>query len=215
MEWPLIAPVLAAGIVGYLVGSFSSGYLVGKLYRNIDLRQVGSGSTGATNTARTLGLGAGLLVSVGDIAKGALAVFLAQQLAPGDGDPQRAAQALAAVGAVAGHCWPITLRGRGGRGIATGVGALLFVASPAVIFAVLFFGVAIALTRIVSVASLSSVVGALVGYVVLSWSGVIPFHWAPLAYILVGGLIVYVRHADNIRRLISGREPRIGEPYRS
>lgn len=215
MDWLLTATILAAGVVGYLIGSFSSGYLVGKLYRNVDLRRMGSGSTGATNTARTLGLGAGLLVFVSDIAKGALAVFLAQQIASGDGDPQRAAQALAAIGAVAGHCWPVTLQGRGGRGIATGVGALLFVASPAVIFAVLFFGVTIALTRIVSAASLSSVVGALVGYVALSSLGLIPFHWAPLGYILVGGLIVYVRHADNIRRLLTGREPRIGEPYPS
>lgn len=216
MTLEVVLRILAAGALGYLVGSFSSGYLVGKVYRNVDLRSVGSGSTGATNTFRVLGPGAALLVVVVDIAKGALAVFLAQLLAPGAGtDAQRAAQALAAIGAVGGHCWPLTLEGRGGRGIATGVGALLFVASPAVIFAVLFFGVAIVLTRIVSVASLSSVLGALVGYVVLTWAGAIPFHWAPLAYILVGGLIIYLRHAENIRRLLTGREPRLGDPFSS
>lgn len=216
MTLEVVLRILAAGALGYVVGSFSSGYLVGRLYRNVDLRAVGSGSTGATNTWRVLGAGAALLVMVVDVVKGALAVFLAQLVVPGAGtDPQRAAQAIAAIAVVAGHCWPLTLQGRGGRGIATGVGALLFVASPAVIFSVLFFGVAIALTRIVSVASLSSVLGALVGYVLLSWLGAIAFHWAPLVYILVGGLIIYVRHLENIRRIVTGREPRIGEPHRS
>ena len=204
----------ATAAVSYLIGSFSSGFVVGKLYRNVDLRRVGSGSTGATNTLRTLGLGAAALVGILDIAKGALAVFLAHALLP-SAEWRPVAEALAGTFVVAGHCWPVTLQGRGGRGIATGFGALLFIASPTALFAIVFFGVAVALTRIVSVGSLSSVVGALVGYLVASWLGVVPFHWAPLAFIVIGGAIVYVRHLDNIRRLIAGREPRLGEPIRS
>ena len=203
------------GLIGYLIGSFSSGYAVGKIYRNVDLRQIGSGSTGGANALRTLGPGAGVLVTVLDIAKGALAVYLAQVIVPTGSEWRAIAEAAAGTTVVAGHCWPVTLQGRGGRGVATGVGALLFVASPTVIFAVLFFGVAIVATRIVSLASLSSVAGALVGYLVLSWLGLIPFHWAPLGFIVVGGAIVYVRHLANIRRILRGSEPRLGDSLRS
>ena len=196
-------------LVGYLVGSISSGYLVGKLYRNVDLRTVGSGSTGATNTFRTLGRGAGILVAMFDILKGALAVLFAQ-LIFADGHPARpVAEALAAVFAVVGHCWPVTLRGRGGRGVATGFGALLFVATPAWASAVAAFAIALALTRMVSVGSLASVVGALAGYLLFSATGWLSFNWATLSFILIAGTIVYVRHLPNIQRIVRGVEPRL------
>ena len=205
-----LAAFAIVGAVGYLIGSISSGYLVGKIYRNVDLRTVGSGSTGATNTFRTLGRGAGLLVACLDILKGSLAVVFAQLVfAPGtDGRPL--AEALAAVFVVVGHCWPITLRGRGGRGVATGFGALLFVATPAWASAVAAFAIALALTRMVSVGSLASVVGALVGYLLFSATGWLSFNWATLAFILVAGTIVYVRHLPNIQRIVRGVEPRVG-----
>jgi glycerol-3-phosphate acyltransferase PlsY len=197
-------------LVGYGIGSISSGYLVGKIYRNVDLRTVGSGSTGATNTFRTLGRGAGLLVAVFDILKGALAVLFAQLLFTTSGDVRHVAEALAAVAAVAGHCWPPMLQGRGGRGVATGFGALLFVATPAWASAVAFFMIALALTRMVSVGSLASVIGALVGYLLFTATGWLSFSWATLAFIVVGGCIVYVRHLPNIQRILRGAEPRIG-----
>jgi len=205
----LLGLVIVA-LVGYGIGSISSGYLVGKIYRNVDLRTVGSGSTGATNTFRTLGRGAGLLVAVFDILKGALAVLFAQLLFSIDSDARHLAEALAAVGAVAGHCWPPLLQGRGGRGVATGFGALLFVATPAWASAVAFFAIGLALTRMVSVGSLASVVGSLLGYLLFTWTGWLSFSWATLAFILVGGSIVYVRHIANIQRILRGAEPRIG-----
>lgn len=198
------------GLVGYLVGSISSGYIVGRIYRNVDLRTVGSGSTGATNTFRTLGRGAGLLVASLDILKGALAVVFAQIVFPEGSAGRPLAEALGAVCAVAGHCWPLTLRGRGGRGVATGFGALLFVATPAWASAVAAFAIAIAFTRMVSVGSLASVVGALAGYLLFSATGWLSFHWATLAFILVAGTIVYVRHLPNIQRIVRGVEPRLG-----
>ena len=99
-----LAAFAVVAVVGYLIGSISSGYLVGKIYRNVDLRTVGSGSTGATNTFRTLGRGAGILVATFDILKGCLAVVFAQVIFP-PGHPGRPiAEALAAVFVVTGHC---------------------------------------------------------------------------------------------------------------
>jgi glycerol-3-phosphate acyltransferase PlsY len=94
--------------------------------------------------------------------------------------------------------------------VATGFGALLFVATPAWATAVAFFAIALALTRMVSVGSLASVVGALLGYLLFTWTGWLSFSWATLAFILVGGCIVYVRHLPNIQRILRGAEPRIG-----
>ena len=206
----LLFAVLVAGLIGYGIGSISTGYLVGRIYRNVDLREVGSGSTGATNTFRTLGRGAGLLVALLDIVKGIVAVWIAHELVPQGGDWQRASEAVGAIGAVAGHCWPVLLRGRGGRGVATGFGALLFVATPAWASAVAAFAISLALTRMVSLSSLAAVVGALAGYLLFSATGWLTFSWATLAFILVAGAIVYVRHAPNIQRILRGVEPRIG-----
>lgn len=213
MSWSGIAiPALWAliGIGAYLIGSISSGYVVGKIYRNVDLRRVGSGSTGATNTFRTLGPGAGVLVALLDIAKGALAVILARAvMVPSDANIVAPAEAIAAIGAVVGHCWPALLEGRGGRGVATAFGALVFMATPAWAFAVLAFVIALAATRIVSVGSLASVVGGVGGYLLLSALGIEPFQWTTLAFTVVAGAIIIWRHRPNIERIMRGAEPRI------
>lgn len=204
-----VLAVVFVGLIGYGIGSISTGYLVGRIYRNVDLRTVGSGSTGATNTFRTLGRGAGLLVAVLDISKGILAVWVAHLLVDQLGELQHVGEAVAAIGAVAGHCWPFMLKGRGGRGVATGFGALLFVATPAWASAVAAFALALALTRMVSVGSLASVAGALAGYILFTATGWLSFHWTTLTFILVAGAIVYIRHLPNIQRIARGVEPRI------
>lgn len=198
--------LVALGAMGYALGSVSPGYLIGRRYGHVDLREVGSGSTGATNALRAVGVGAGLAVALADIAKGALAVWLAGVLVGTVGG-----QAAAALGAVGGHCWPIGLRGRGGRGMTPAVGAtLLLVPQVAPIAAAAFLG-GIALTRIVSVGSLAAVSLTVAGYLTLVALGTLPFSAAPLAFLCGTALIVFVRHADNIRRLLARREPRIGE----
>jgi len=203
--------ILVCAAIGYAIGSISSGYLVGRLYRNVDLRMVGSGSTGATNTFRTLGLGAAMLVAVLDILKGAASVWIASAIVGGPGDLRSIAAALAAVAAVAGHCWPAFLERRGGRGVATGFGALLFIATPAWLAAVVAFMLALAVTRMVSVGSLAAVAGALVGYGLSVATGYLSFHWAALGFILAAGAIVVFRHRANIDRIARGKEPRLGQ----
>ncbi|HEX4744463.1 MAG TPA: glycerol-3-phosphate 1-O-acyltransferase PlsY [Candidatus Limnocylindria bacterium] len=197
-------------VPGYVIGSISSGYLVGKVYRNVDLRRVGSGSTGATNTLRTLGPGAALLVALLDILKGVAAVLIARAIYAGPPDLDMLAQGAAAIGAVAGHCWPLLLEGRGGRGVAVGFGAIMVIATQAWVISVVGFAAGLVLTRIVSVASLSAVVGALAGYAALTACGVITFQWGAVAFLVVGAAIIVYRHRANIERLLRGAEPRIG-----
>lgn len=197
-------------VPGYVIGSISSGYLVGKIYRNVDLRRVGSGSTGATNTLRSLGPGAALLVAVLDILKGISAVWLAKALVSEPTELSMLAQGAAAIGAVAGHCWPLLLEGRGGRGVAVGFGAIMLIATQAWMVSVAGFVLGLVLTRIVSVASLSAVAGALLGYAVLTRLGVITPHGGAIAFLLVGAAIIVYRHRANIDRLLRGAEPRLG-----
>lgn len=206
----VIAIALVAGI-GYGIGSLSSGYLVAKLYRRVDLRRVGSGSTGATNTWRALGPGAGLLVAGLDILKGAVAVWAAILIVPVNGDAQMLAQAVAAVGAVVGHCWPAFLEGRGGRGVAPGLGAFIVIASPAWIASIVAFVLAVAVTRMISVGSLAAALGALVGYGLFVGLGLMPFHWAALSFLVATSAIIVWRHRPNIDRILRGAEPRVGQ----
>jgi glycerol-3-phosphate acyltransferase PlsY len=203
----LLLALIAVG--SYFLGSISSGYLVGRIYRNVDIRRVGSGSTGATNTFRTLGPGAGLLVAFFDIAKGAAAVWVARLLFPGTAEWVPLADAVAGVAVVAGHCWPALHEGRGGRGVATAFGAFLFIATPAWAGAVLAFVLAVAVTRIVSVGSLASVAGGVLAYVVLSAMGVIAPHVATFLFMVLVGAIIVWRHRPNIERLARGAEPRV------
>ena len=191
--------------LGYGIGSLSAGYLVGRLYRGVDLRTVGSGSTGATNAMRALGPGAAAAIALADIAKGALAVWLAGIIAGGS-----AAQAAAALGAVAGHCWPIGLGGRGGRGMTPAVGATLLLAPLVAPIALAAFIGGIALTRIVSVGSLAAVTFTVIGYLVLAALGALAFDGARFAFLAGTAAMVFARHGANIRRLRAGREPRLG-----
>ena len=198
-------------IPGYVIGSISSGFLVGKIYRNVDLRRVGSGSTGATNTLRALGPGAALLVAALDILKGVSAVWLAKLLVPEAPEVSMVAQGAAAIGAVAGHCWPLLLEGRGGRGVAVGFGAIMIIATQAWVVSVAGFILGLVLTRIVSVASLSAVVGALIGYAGLATLGVITPHVGAVAFLLGAAAIIVYRHRANIDRLLRGAEPKLGQ----
>ncbi|MFS8924332.1 glycerol-3-phosphate 1-O-acyltransferase PlsY [Synechococcus sp. B60.1] len=188
-----------AALGGYLLGSIPTGYWVGRWWGGIDLRQAGSGSTGATNVLRTLGKGPALLVLLVDAAKGAAAVALGSAL----GSPWWVV--VAALGAVVGHsrsCW---LGFRGGKSVATSLGILLAMAWPVALatFGVWLLG--IALTRIVSFSSLLAAVAA----PLLMWALGQPLPYELFA--LVGGVYVIAAHRRNIERLLAGSEPRLGQ----
>lgn len=191
-------------LAGYLLGSIPTGLLVGRLRRGIDVREYGSGKTGFTNTLRSVGLGAAIVVVAGDIAKGALPVLLGRIVFD---EPWAAA--LGGAAAVAGHTWPVFAGFRGGRGVATAFGAFLAV-SPLAAVAVLLVGLLIlAATRFVS---LMSITGTLSGFVVLL--ALILLDRTDPEYLVFGAVaagLVEWNHRGNLQRLLAGTEPRIGQ----
>lgn len=188
--------------LGYLLGSFPSGYLAGRWCAGVDIRQLGSGSTGATNVLRQVGKGPALVVFLVDVFKGSAAVILARALLGAGAYGWLVAAGLAAL---AGHIWPIWLGGKGGKAVATGFGMLLGLV-PAVGLACLgVFLTSLALSRIVSI---SSVLAAAALPLLMAGAG------APGAYLglgLVAAVMVIWRHRSNLARLLKGEEPRLGQ----
>lgn len=208
-------------LVSYLIGSTPTGYTAARLLKGIDIREHGSGSTGATNVLRTLGKGPGFVVLLIDALKGVLAIALVgwlfqfgvtNNLVPSPVDAaiwQPWMVALAGLAAVLGHSKSIWLGFTGGKSVATSLGVLLAMSWQVGLATVGVFGVVIALSRIVS---LSSIAGAIcVGLLMLFFHQPLPY----LLFALAGGLYVIVRHRSNIERLIAGTEPRIGQKLAS
>jgi acyl phosphate:glycerol-3-phosphate acyltransferase len=200
-------PIVLGAVVGYLCGMIPTGALVGRRF-GVDLRQVGSGSTGATNVLRTLGTRWAALVVVVDLLKGTVAVLLVGLILGGaPWDQPTWAQVVASAFAVIGHTFSVLLGFKGGRGIITGGGGLL-VLSPLAFVAALICGVgSIVLTRYVS---LGSLVGAVVaGTIVVwqAWTGAGP--WSFYLYgTLVPGFVIW-SHRGNIKRLATGTERKL------
>jgi glycerol-3-phosphate acyltransferase PlsY len=198
----MMAPLGA--LIGYLFGSIPVGLLVGRLAGVDDVRKYGSGKTGFTNALRTVGPKWALLVVLLDVAKGALPVLAGRFLLD---DPWAAA--LAGVAAVAGHNWPLFAGFRGGRGVATSFGAFIAIAPVAALAVGVFAAVVLAIWRY---ASLMSIVGVFVGFVVLVV--LVLTGWNEPEHLLFGVLVmlfVELSHLSNIRRLLSGTEPKLGQ----
>jgi len=212
----IIAKFAAVVLVGYLLGSIPFGLVVAKLTGKVDVRQYGSGKIGATNVLRAAGGKAAALALILDILKGALAVVVAGLIVGGDylvvgsfGLGALVAQVLAALGAVAGHNWPVFLKFRGGRGVATFMGGLIALCPVAAIFGGEILIIGAGLTKFASVGSIAGTVGTYAILVPLTIMNGFPIEY--LAYALIGTIIVVIMHRDNIRRLLSGKERKLGE----
>ncbi len=194
MVW--IAPA-AALLLGYLLGAIPFGLILTRLAGGGDLRTVGSGNIGATNVLRTGRKGLAAATLLLDGAKGAAAVLLAQYINPDYG-------ALGAAAAFFGHCYPVWLGFRGGKGVATYAGIALALLWPAgLVYAGVWIG-ALALTRYSSVGGIAAAVAAPVA---AAWWGA-----TEVAILFVAlTLIVLWKHRDNIARLLGGTEPRVGQ----
>jgi len=188
--------------LAYLVGSIPFGVLVARLSGGPDLRTIGSGRTGGTNALRALGPVRAAFVVTGDLAKGALPVLVARSVSGGD----PAIEAACAIAAVIGSARSVFLGFHGGRGVATGVGTMLVIQPVALVLATpVFFGV-IVVTRYVSLGSLlaSAAMVPSLAVTFLALSGSIPL--AYVLYAIVGVVVVWIAHADNIDRLRHGTE---------
>lgn len=185
--------------VGYLVGSIPFAFLLSR-HRGIDLRREGSGNVGASNVLRTTGVRAAVLAMVLDGVKGSIAVVIVQLLSAG-----AVAAVVAACASVIGHVYPIWLRFRGGKGVATAAGAFAVLAPEALGIAACVFVIAVLATRFISVGSLA---GALTLALVATFSDV-------PGIVAIGAtasaLIIIYRHRENLARLVAGTERRIGQ----
>jgi glycerol-3-phosphate acyltransferase PlsY len=190
-------------VIGYLLGSFPSGYVVGRL-RGIDVRQWGSGRIGGTNVLRSAGPWAAILAVLSDVAKGVLAVFVARALV---GSPS--AEVLAGLAAILGHDFSIFLKFSGGRGVATTLGALGALYLPAALILTLIGLSVVAVSRYASLASLT--IATLIPFTMLY---LVLFADQPIWYLVYGltaGILIVVLHKGNIQRLLAGTERKIGE----
>lgn len=196
--------VVVTVLLGYLLGSITTGVLVGRLAGVKDLREYGSGKTGFTNSLRTLGIRWAVLVVVIDVAKGSVPVLIGQLIFD---EPMAAA--LGGVAAVVGHTFPVFAGFRGGRGVATAFGAFLAV-SPLAAFACLMF--ALVVLAIFRIASVMSIVGVFVGFLVVVGLVIADRAAQPyLLFALLTMLAVEFNHLANIKRLIAGTEPKLGQ----
>lgn len=196
---------LAAAAVGYVLGGIPFGLLVGRLSGVGDPRQYGSGKTGFTNSLRTMGIRWALLVVAGDVGKGAAAVLIGRFIFD-----EPAAGALAGAAAVLGHIYPALAGFRGGRGVATAFGAFLAV-SPIVALIVLVASLGV--LAAFRYASLMSVTGVFAGFLVVG--GLVLAGRLDAAYFALFAiptmLLVEVSHIENIKRLLRGTEPKLGQ----
>jgi glycerol-3-phosphate acyltransferase PlsY len=198
--WLFLIPALhlAAFLIAYLLGSIPFGYLLTRLSGRGDIREVGSGNIGATNVLRTGSKGLAVATLLLDFAKGALAVWIGQQLVFMGGETY------AAAGALIGHLYPVWLRFKGGKGVATLLGILtVLLPIAALIYALVWVGLLLA-ARISSVAGMAAAISAPVTAAVLGARHLFPM-------LLAFAILMVWKHRANIVRLRAGTEPRVGK----
>lgn len=198
-----MSAILAIG-AAYLIGAVPVGYLVGRAFGVADIRRHGSGTIGATNVLRTAGRLPAILTLGGDIAKGYLAVVAGAALGAGASGGDSGVLAASAVAAVIGNCWSVFLGFRGGKGVATGLGALLKIVPLAVLPAALVWLAVTISFRYVSLGSILAAACVPLGALLLG---------APPPFVIAAfavGAIVVARHRANISRLLAGHEPKLG-----
>ncbi len=189
-------------VLAYLIGCVSSAYIISKALFGIDIRTQGSKNAGTTNALRTFGFKAGLVTFLGDYFKGTIAVLLAIFIAYKGHLDADLAKYIAALAVVAGHNWPVFLKFKGGKGVATTYGAMLAIAPLPTLASMLFFIIIVLVTKYVSVASICGVcLFPVLMYMRSDYVGV----WV---CILLSISVIY-KHKENIKRLLKGQERRL------
>jgi glycerol-3-phosphate acyltransferase PlsY len=183
--------------LAFLLGSLPTGLLIAKV-RGVNLKETGSGNIGATNVLRTTGKGPALLTLIGDSAKGAVAVLIARYFGAGV-----FFEGVVGLCAVLGHNFSLFLKFRGGKGVATSLGVLTIYSPQTGLFTIIIWLMTVLITRYSSL-------GALVSFGLLPLSALVLDSREKVPVLFLMTLLIFVRHKDNIRRIIKGTEPRIG-----
>jgi acyl phosphate:glycerol-3-phosphate acyltransferase len=203
-------------VVSYLLGSIPFGYILVRLFRGEDVRATGSGNIGATNVMRSGSKGLGIATLILDAAKGYCAVALsaafatstlAHQISPAASANRSIAMALAAAFAILGHIFPVWLKFKGGKGVATGVGSFLALAPKAVLVVLLIFAAIVAVSRYVSLGSIVATAAFPVFALLFYRGNITP---AFVITTLGAAALIIAKHHQNIRRLLAGTENRFG-----
>lgn len=192
--------VLLMIVFAYLLGSVSFGYIIAKKTKGIDIRKIGSGSTGATNTSRALGFNFFAIVLALDALKGLLVILIASYLLTEDW-----AILLSGAAVIIGHNWPVFFNFQGGRGAATTLGVFLGITPLPTLVVFGIFILIVLLTRYVSLGSMLGALAIPVAIIILGYP------WEYLVFGLAVCLLLLWRHKPNIERLLKGKEPRLGE----
>ena len=211
----IIGKFVIIALLGYLLGAIPFGVLISRRAAKVDIRQYGSGRMGATNVLRIAGKKAAALAAALDVVKGVLAVVFGG-LIMGDGAiiigqitlGGLSAQSMAAFAAVVGHVWPVFVKFRGGRGVATFMGGLLTLYLPAALFGGVVMLVAAGITRYASLGSIAGLAGTFFILVPLTIIYGLPLEY--IVYTFAGAVLIIIMHRDNINRLMAGNERKIG-----
>lgn len=187
-------------ILSYLIGCFSSAYLIGRIFKKMDIRSYGSGNSGTTNAVRVMGFKLGVLTFLLDFSKGILAVLIGINIMGQLGG------FIATIFVVIGHDWPVFLRFKGGKGIATTIGALAVLNFPVALISVIIGILTALLTRYVSLGSMMFLI--MVPIISLIYNSA--FNQSFFLTTVILGLVGIYRHKENIKRLINGNENKLG-----
>ncbi|KUK73970.1 MAG: Acyl-phosphate:glycerol-3-phosphate O-acyltransferase PlsY [Clostridiales bacterium 38_11] len=190
--------LIIVAIIGYMIGNISNAYLIGRIFLKKDVRNYGSGNAGATNAIRAFGAKVGIAVFLLDFLKGAIAVYIGNRMNPELGGY------VAGISAIAGHNWPVTLKFKGGKGIATSIGVMLMI-NP--LIALICFSVGLTIVIITRTVSIGSLIGVAIAPIIILFFK--PIDYSLLLFTLILSSMAVFRHKANIVRLIKRQENKL------
>jgi len=196
-------------VIAYLIGSISIGYLFARGFKGVDIRKLGSGSAGATNVSRLMGFKVAVLVLILDAFKGFIAVYLALSLFEKNLLAGEWVVLLCGVAVIAGHNWPLYFNFKGGRGAATMLGVFLALMPLTTLIVFVMVIIIIALTRYVSLGSIAGAIAVPIAMLITE---------KPPEYFYFGliiSIIIIYQHKENIKRLLRGKEAKLGQKFKT